>query len=139
MATGAFYPLFSDVPLSADEATAIAAALRDIAAVDGTHADEQAMIDEFVAEISGEFGESSKALPMTPAELATRLVDPALRRLTLQSAVLLAMTDGAISEAERKRIGEYAQALGVSSDDYAALEKTIETWVRSGDASPLFS
>jgi tellurite resistance protein len=139
MDPAAFYPLFSNVSLSADEATAIAAALRDVAAVDGSHADEQQMLDGLMAEIGDEFGETLKPAEMTPAELATKVVDPALRRLTLQSAVLLAMADGAISKAERERIVEYARALGVSSEDYQQIESTIEGWVRSGDASPLFS
>jgi tellurite resistance protein len=139
MDPAAFYPLFSNVALSADEATAIAAALRDIAAVDGTHADEQEMIDGLVAEIGEELGESVTLPAISPAELAVKLVDPALRTLTLQSAVLLAMADGAISASERKRILEYATALGVNADDYAQLEEKIESWIRSGDASPLFS
>jgi tellurite resistance protein len=139
MDPAAFYPLFSSVALSADEASAIAAALRDIAAVDGTHADEQEMIDSLLGEIGDELGEEVKLPDISPAELAIKLVDPALRTLTLQSAVLLAMADGAISAPERKRIVEYATALGVSGDDYAAIERKIESWVRSGDASPLFS
>jgi tellurite resistance protein len=131
-------PLFSDVKISADEAVAIAAALRDVAAVDGTHADEQEMIDGLVAEIGAELGDRPELPAITPAEAAKRLVDPTLRTLMLQSAVLLAMADGAISTAERQRIAEYASAFGMQAE-YAALERVIEAWVRSGDASALFA
>jgi tellurite resistance protein len=136
--SAALYPLFSDLRLSADEASAIAAALRDVAAVDGTHADEQELIGELMNEIAGEVGDAHGIGAITPAELAARLVGADLRTLALQSAVLLAMADGAISPAERARILEYALAFGVNSDEYASIEKKIEGWVRSGDPSPMF-
>jgi tellurite resistance protein len=125
--------------MSADEATAIAAALRDIAEVDGTHPEEQEMIESLVHEIGIELGDVPNLPSITPKELATKLVTPELRTAALQVAVLLAMADGIISEPERRRILEYATAFGVSNADYAELETTIAGWVRSGDASPLFS
>jgi tellurite resistance protein len=133
------FPLFTDLHMSADEATAIAAALRDIAEVDGTHPEEQEMIDSLVHEIGVELGDAPKLPRITPKELATKLVTPELRTAALQAAVLLAMADGTISEPERRRILEYATALGVNTADYARLEATIAGWVRSGDAGPLFS
>jgi tellurite resistance protein len=136
---GALSPLFTDVRISADEATTIAAALRDIADVDGTHPEELELIDSLLADIGADLGEAPELPRITPREIASRLVDPTLRTVMLQCALLLAMADGVISPAERKRIVEYATALGVTGPAYAELERVIESWVRSGDVASLFA
>src|SRR5687768_8262597 len=97
-------PLFDgDVKMSADEASAIVAALRDIAQTDGVHDEELAMIQGFVEQLDVDLGapnvtEPTKLGPMTPAKLASQLRDPALRTIAVQCAVLLAMADGSISQ-----------------------------------------
>jgi len=129
-------PLFTDVPMSTDDATAIVAALKDIAEADGMHADELEMIQGFVEMLNADFDVHAELAPMTPTELATKLTDPTLRTVALQCAVLLAWADGAISDKERERIVEYAEALGVGGDRYAKIEKAITGWVKGGDFLP---
>ena len=104
-------PLFTNIALSADDASAIAAALYDIARCDGEHAEEIEMIKGL--------------LEVT-------------RKLAIECALLLAWADGAFSDKERARVSEYATALGFTPKDYAALESTITGWVKSGDMAPLF-
>jgi len=128
-------PLVTHVPMSADDAQAIVAALRDVAKVDGVHKDELAMIAGFAKMLYADLGESKPTAPkkMTPAKLAAILLDPTLRTIAVQSAVLLAMADGVISEPERARVLEYARALGMPQDRYEEIERTIVAWVKAGD------
>jgi tellurite resistance protein len=136
----ALSPLFTDVKLSADDAAAIAAALRDVAQVDGEHPDELAMIQSLVAELDADLGEGKPtALPaMTPEKLANLITDPDTRHVAIQVAVLLGWADGALSDKERARIVEYATALGFSRSSYDGIEKAITGWVKSGELAPLF-
>jgi tellurite resistance protein len=136
---GVLSPLFTNVPISADEALVMAAALRDIAAVDGTHVEEQELIQSLLAELADDLGDKPELPRISPSEIAHKLVDPVVRTVFLQSALLLAMADGAISAAERQRIRQYAVALQVSDVAYAELERVIESWVRSGDMQSLFA
>jgi tellurite resistance protein len=133
-------PLFTDVKLSADDATAIAAALRDVAQVDGEHPDELAMIKGLVADLDADLGEGKPtSLPaMTPDKLAILITDPSTRQIAIQVAVLLGWADGALSDKERARIVEYATALGISRSGYDGIEQAITSWVKSGELAPLF-
>lgn len=132
-------PMFTDITISADEARAIVAALRDVAQVDGTHADEVALIEAFSAELHEELGEApvNDLEQMNPKLLRERLVSQDLRMVAIQAAVMLAMADGAISEAERERVQAYARALGMSDEAYGELEQNLVGWVKSGDMEPV--
>jgi tellurite resistance protein len=141
MSTGSgLAPLFTNVKLSADDANAIAAALRDVAQVDGEHPDEVALIQSFVAEVDADLGESKPTTlaEMTPAKLATLITDTETRTVAIQVAVLLGWADGVLSEPERARIVEYATALGFSRASYDSIERAITGWVKSGELAPLF-
>jgi len=132
-------PLFSDLTISADDATAIARALHEIARSDGSHAEEISMIEELLAGLGSDLGETNVAelAPITPAELAKQIVDPALRKVAVQCAVLLSLSDGAITAIERERSLAYAQALGLGPD-YEQIETSIQGWVESSDLETLF-
>ncbi|RLB65114.1 MAG: hypothetical protein DRI90_02820 [Deltaproteobacteria bacterium] len=132
-------PLFTDIPLSADDAEALAAALRDIAETDGVHDEELALINELVAGLDDELGEAkpTELEKMTPDKLATMIVDPDVRMVAIHSAVLLAMADGAISDKERERCTEYATALGLDAATCQEIESYIVEWVKSGDLEPI--
>jgi tellurite resistance protein len=134
------FPLFTDLALSADDANAIVATLHDVAQSDGVHEQEMEMIRGFVEMLDADLGaETPTHLPvMTPAKLASVVTSFDVRKLTIQSAVLLAWADGVFSEKERARIAEYATALGFSSDEFGAIERTITCWVQEGDFGPLF-
>lgn len=134
------HPLFDPtVILSADEARAIVGALQDIAESDGVHDEEQALIAELVAEYNLELGDEATVEKVSPTELARRLTDPTLRKLAVQTSVMLAMADGAISDRERERVLAYATALGFAPAEYTTIETTIVDWIQSGDAAPMFA
>ena len=136
---GDLYPLFDkNLVLSADEARAIVGALQDISECDGIHEAEQALIGELVAEYNLELGDDAALMKTSPQDLAARLQGSALRKLAIQTAVLLAMADGAISDKERARVLDYARPLGFDEAAYSAIEDRIVAWVRSGDAAPIF-
>ena len=136
---GVLSPLFTNIPISADDAVIMAAALRDIAAVDGTHPEEQALIQALAQGLADDLGDTPVLPQIGPKELSHKLIDPQLRTVFLQAALVLAMADGKISAPERLRILEYARALGVSDAAYAELERVIESWVKSGDMQSLFT
>jgi tellurite resistance protein len=131
--------MFTDIPMSADDAEAIVAALRDIAETDGVHDEELALINEFVQTLDQDLGEEKPTeLPkMTPELLASTLTDPTLRTVAVQSAVLIAMADGNISDKERAKCKEYADALGVTGEMFQAIETAIVEWVKSGDLASI--
>ena len=133
-------PLFTNIALSADDVSAIAAALHDVAASDGEHAEEVEMINGLLASLDADLGAAQPTpMPdMSPAKLALTLSDPTTRKLAVQCAVLLAWADGTFTDKERACILGYAGALGFSRPDYDAIEKLITSWVKSGDAAPLF-
>lgn len=133
-------PLFTDLALSADDATAIVAALHDVAESDGKHEQEVDMIRGFIELLDADLGaETPTKLPaMTPAKLAATITSPDVRTAAVQCAVLLAWADGVFSDQERARILDYATALGFSRPDYDRLETTVSDWVKSGDVGPLF-
>lgn len=133
-------PLFTDVPMSVDDANAIVAALRDIAETDGVHEQELGMIAGFVEALDADLGAAvpTSLEAMTPAKLASQLVDPTLRTVAVQCAVLLALADGAISDKERVRVTEYASALGVTGERYTKIERVMTSWVKSGDIATIF-
>ncbi len=135
------YPLFSDVVMSSDDANAIAAALKDIAECDGMHEEELLMIEDFVGAVDGDLGalEPTRLGEMTPQKLAQTLVDPTLRQIAIRSSVLLAMADGVISSIERQRLLAYATALGMTTQEYEAVESLIVDWVKSGDLGSALS
>jgi tellurite resistance protein len=133
------YPLFTDVPMSTDDATAIVAALKDIAESDGMHDDELRMIEGFVEMLHADFDAHAQLAPMTPAALAARVTDPTIRMVAIQCGVLLAWADGAFSDKERARIAEYADALGVTGEAYEKIERVITKWVKAGDFGPVMA
>jgi len=134
-------PLFTDVPMSSDDANAIVAALRDIAESDGVHEEELKMIEGFVEALDADLGaaQPTKLEKMTPQKLALVLVDPTMRKIAVQCAVLLAMADGKITPKERARVQEYATALSVTSKKYNKIESVITGWVKSGNLGALFA
>jgi tellurite resistance protein len=135
------YPLFKpNLTLSADEGRAIAGALQDIAESDGLREEEMALIATLIDDLTVELGdEGGPPAKVAPKDLARTVVDPEIRTLALQAAVMLMMADGKVTQKERARVLEYAEALGYDQSSFAKLEETVVSWVKSGDASPLFS
>jgi tellurite resistance protein len=133
-------PLFSGIALSLDDAEAIGRALYDIAQSDGTHDEEIAMIKELLGGLHEDLGEADpkNLAPIDPEALARALVDPDLRKVMVQCAVLISLADGEVTDKERARSLSYASALGLGGASYDAIEKAVTEWVSSGYLEPLF-
>jgi tellurite resistance protein len=129
---------FPNIEVNATEAEAIARGLYAVAAVDGVHERELALIAEFHrAAVAGDDPAASAAAvaayarvaPLEPAALASLLPGAPLRELFVKSAFLVAWADGKVTAAERTKVGDYAKALAVSAQTQAALEAEVKDYL----------
>jgi tellurite resistance protein len=130
---------FPTIEVSAHEAEAIARGLYTIAAVDGVHERELALISEFSrgaldddlvvgqAALSG--GAFGRIVPLEPGSVALLLRSAPLRELFMKAALLVAWADGSVSGAERAKIAEFATALGVAGPALTALEVEVKDYL----------
>jgi uncharacterized membrane protein YebE (DUF533 family) len=123
---------FPEIAINEHQAQAIARGLYTVAAVDGVHEREAALIANFYgATAEGEarpvtsLAELERLGPLAPADLAAVLSGDELRQLFVKAALLLAYVDGKVTAAERTQIAAYGAALGVSADRQAALEESV--------------
>jgi hypothetical protein len=91
------------VDLDAGAAHTIAAGMREVAAADGDHPEEQALIDQFEADLP----------PGGAAVDLDTLTTPELKLAFVKSLVLVAYADGGVTEAERAVVRKYAFAVGL--------------------------
>jgi uncharacterized membrane protein YebE (DUF533 family) len=125
--------------VNAHEAETIARGLFAIAAVDGVHERELALISEFARSAStgdeetgdgplgsGPFG---RVVPLDPSSVALLLPGPKLRELFMKAALLVAYADGSVSAAERKIIGQFAEALEVVPAALTKLEAEVKDYL----------
>jgi tellurite resistance protein len=134
---------FPTIDVTGNEAEAIARGLYTVAAVDGVHERELALIADFsrttttegdgagapASSAGGGFGALGRIAPLEPASLAPLLPGSSLRELFMKAAYLVAWADGAVSPAERAKIAEFAQALGVSAAAVASLEAQVKDYL----------
>ena len=109
--------LFGDLELSLTQATAIAKAMQHVAAADGVHQHEQELIDGFFAGCLEDAGEAPRALdddPYDGAALAGALSSEGLVQAALKSCYMVALVDGAISDAEGACIEQIAKDLNMA-------------------------
>jgi tellurite resistance protein len=113
---------FPEVNLSHGAAEAIARGLYAIARVDGVHEREAGLIASFWIDAGGggSLSDLERAESIKPADVAAALHSDAERQLFVKTAILLTWADGEVSAAEKKAVGEFANALGI---DDATLEK----------------
>ncbi len=94
--------------------------LLDLAAVDGVHESEMELVKGFYAgedgDMSGYEEMAAEPFDLGAASTALKAGGDKLVEAFLISAYLLIYADGEHSEAERRRIGEYADALDVGRD-----------------------
>ena len=105
------------VELDAPAARAIAAAMRDLAAVDGNHPQEMAMIEAFEADLP----------PFSGTTSLSALATPEAKETLLKSLVLLALADGQISAPEHRRMEEIAVEVGLGKDALARATVDVAT------------
>jgi hypothetical protein len=110
---------FPEIPVSASEASAIGRAIHAVAACDGVHPKEMALVGLFLEEVGAD------AVAIAPAELAAALGNPELRLLCYKLALLVAHNEGGVSAAERAVIQAYAVALEIPEIERVALEEQV--------------
>lgn len=110
---------FPEIAVSASEAAAIGRAIHAVAACDGVHPKELALVSLFLDEVGGD------VTSITPAELAAALPRGELRLLCYKLALLVAHNEGGVSDAERAVIQSYADALELDELDRVALEEQV--------------
>jgi tellurite resistance protein len=124
---------FSEINVETHHAEAIARGLFAIAHSDGLHEREAALVGSFWADTGGSMhalASLERGASITGDELATALTTPALRRLFLKTALLMAFADGNVSEQESKLVRTYADALALTSE-LAALEAEVKDYLLS--------
>ena len=112
--------LFADLDLSTEAAAYIAQGLRALAACDGTHANEIALVEEFERGLAldptdGDAFDLAGGGPLTTTQE---------KELFLRSLQLMALADGRISGREKTWIDDAAGGLGI--DDGRKDELAIE-------------
>jgi tellurite resistance protein len=116
---------FPEIPMNEQQAQAIARGLYTVAAVDGIHEREAALIATFYGTTANSLAELERLGPLSPTDLAAALSGEELRQLFVKAALLLAYADGKVTSPERAQITIYSTALGVSPDRLAALEESV--------------
>ena len=109
--------LYEGVEPNAEETMCICRGLLDLAAVDGVHENEVALIKQFYSTSGGSLGDldTLRAQPFDLDQAQHTIKGPVVDAF-LTSCYLLIYADGHHSDAERTRIGEYANAFGVTAE-----------------------
>ncbi|MCA9540697.1 MAG: hypothetical protein KC620_17480 [Myxococcales bacterium] len=118
------HDLYEGIELSKGQTEWICRGLLDLAAVDGIHENEYALIGEFYASSGGDPGDLSSLegkFDLKAAAAALSAGGEAAVEAFLISCYLLIYADGNHSDPERKRIGEYADAFGISAEGLSKL------------------
>jgi len=130
---------FPTIEVNAHEAETIARGLYTVAAVDGVHERELALISEFAwgtsaadddtggGPLAG--GSFARIAPLEPSSVALLLPGAAHRELFMKAALLVAYADGSVSAPERKIIGQFAEALGIAAQALAKLEAGVKDYL----------
>ncbi|HMU37745.1 MAG TPA: hypothetical protein PKE31_01905 [Pseudomonadota bacterium] len=122
---------FPEIPLTNDQAEAMARGLFHIAQSDGLHEREAALVASFWAEAGGSMNalsELSRRGPLSTEELQATLDTPDLRKLFVKSALLLAFADGQVTGKESELVRKYAADLGLS-DALPHMEEQVKEYL----------
>jgi uncharacterized protein (DUF2384 family) len=123
---------FPEIDVSALQAEAIARGLYAVAMVDGVHERELALISDFyrgAVEGSTLAASLDRVGPLEPKDVAQLLVGEGHRQLFVKAAYLLAWADGEVSDGERSRITEFADALDIAPDTQWQLEAQVKDFL----------
>jgi len=114
--------LYGGIQLNSEQSTWICRGLLDLAAVDGVHDTEEALIREFYGSSGGDV-ESLEQLAQDGFDLAAAqgVLTGQVRDGFLLSCYMLIYADGQQSELEKERIAAYAEGLGVTASELDTL------------------
>ncbi len=115
----------NDSGLSPAEVEVFARGLWYLATIDGeADAREADLIKEFLEEANSELAwEDVTRGDFAPIEAANLLETTYLRRIFMKLAVALVHADGVYTDNERRGIGEFADAFGMSNADFGSIEQ----------------
>ncbi|GEM_PF-960991 len=111
-------------PMPPEELDVFVRGLYYLAKVDGIDPREERLIVEFLRETqAGITFEDLQGSTFDPREAAVVLETSYLRRVFVRAAIALVKADGRFTDAERRAIGEIADAFGMSNAEFGELEQ----------------
>ena len=123
---------FHEVQLDEAQAEAMARGLFAVAKCDGVHVREAALVASFYNETGAaahSLAELERRSDIEPEELAAALPTGEHRRLFVKTALLLAWADGRVSEAERRTLRRFSEALALPADELEHLEESVKEYL----------
>jgi tellurite resistance protein len=123
----------NSMKLSEVTADAMARGLVTVATVDGMNVSEKSLIEQFWREHVG--GTNVPALQnrdeISASELRDSLGFAAERELFMKTALVLCFADGTFSLDEKRKLNEYASALGIGQRTLNELSDSAKQWLAS--------
>lgn len=118
----------ADSVLDPQEVEAFARGLWTLATADGeAHESEQQLIREFLVDTGNQISwEQATAGDFGPVDVALTLDASFLRRVFMKAAVALVHADGVYTDNERRMVGEFAEAFGMSHTEFGELEQAAK-------------
>lgn len=112
--------------MDAHEVEVFARGLYYLADVDGIDARETALIEEFLKESGSALTLGDLEGKFHPLEAAIGLEASYKRRFFMRAAMALVRADGTFSAAERKAMGAFADAFGLSNEEFGEIEQETD-------------
>lgn len=118
----------ADSLLDPQEVEAFARGLWILATADGeAHPSEQQLIREFLKDTGNTVTwEQATTGDFGPHDVALTLDATFLRRVFMKAAIALVHADGVYTDNERRAIGEFAEAFGMSHTEFGELEQAAK-------------
>jgi len=122
--------MYEGIELSHAQSTLICRGLYALAAVDGVHPAEEALVDGFFKSTGGT-DEDLRALKSAPFDLSKVAADLQgdVAEAFIMSCYMLIYADGRLSDEEQNKVEEYAAALGLSPDRLNALHNEARMYL----------
>lgn len=101
-------------------------ALKCVAMADGSFAEPERALLEAAQQLFRVSVDLEALAPITPAELAGAVEDPALRLQLVRAMLMVSLVDGEASPAEAAQVRAFADALGIGAEELRTFEKISE-------------
>jgi len=110
--------------LNSEQVEAFANGLFYLANVDGIDESEENLISEFLQETGSDLTmDKVKQTQVNPYDIADLLQTTFQRRIFMRAAIALVHADGEYTDAERRAVGEFADAFGLNNAEFGDLEQ----------------
>ena len=123
---------FAQQDLNFDQVKVLTHAMMAVARVDGVHDNEMRLVREFYescARAGDPRLEDVAGGPFDPAVAKTHFDTPELAKLFVKSLILLAFADGEYAKLEDDIIRQYADIVGVTSEQVSALHEATKEYL----------